>query len=296
MNDTIPKKATFLVPPLPLVEEPKDKDEKLKATDLIEFILKQRAGSTSSAPTYKLNISRFCKGTVSEWISFRKAIGELWKQIGLDNAEDKIVNICTILRGDLLTGFEENIQVLTTSVDDTGKTATMEITDKTVEEGLNAVAQMVFPFRALETQKQWMRRCMRKPKELSIRKTVAAVRRLNNSLPVFPNGQESDKFTLREILEILEWSIPEIWKTKFDLDSYVPTKFTKEPFMTECEAIKRNEPKTLHKTNNSTVSGKTVTHKKSHGVRFRRAKQKSNTTTKFYCTDHGQNPSHPTDK
>jgi hypothetical protein len=41
MNDTIQKKATFLIPPLPLVEEPKDKDEKPKATDLIKFILKQ---------------------------------------------------------------------------------------------------------------------------------------------------------------------------------------------------------------------------------------------------------------
>jgi hypothetical protein len=82
MNDTIPKKATFLIPPLPLVEEPKDKEEKPKATNLIEFILKQRAGSTSSVPTYKLNVSRFCEGTISEWISFRKAIAELWKQNG----------------------------------------------------------------------------------------------------------------------------------------------------------------------------------------------------------------------
>jgi hypothetical protein len=49
MNDTISKKATFLVPPLPLVGEPKDKEKKPKATHLIEFILKQRAGSASSA-------------------------------------------------------------------------------------------------------------------------------------------------------------------------------------------------------------------------------------------------------
>jgi hypothetical protein len=54
MNDTSPKKMAFLVPPLPLVEEPKDKDEKPKTTDLIEFLLKQRAGSTATAPTYKL--------------------------------------------------------------------------------------------------------------------------------------------------------------------------------------------------------------------------------------------------
>jgi hypothetical protein len=92
----------------------------------------------------------------SEWISFRKAIAELWKQNGLTNAQDKIANICTILRGDLLTRFEERIQELMTSVGDTGETVTMEITDETVEDGLNAVAHMVFPFRALENQKQWM--------------------------------------------------------------------------------------------------------------------------------------------
>jgi hypothetical protein len=181
INETIQKKATFLFSPLPLVEVPKDKDKKPKATDLIEFILEQRAGSTSSAPTYKLKVSRFCEGTVSEWISFRKAIAELWKQNGLNDAQDKIANICTILRGDSLTGFEERIQELTTSVNDTGEKITMEITEETIEDGLNAVAHMVFPFRALENQKQWMRRRMKKPKELSIRKYVAAVGRLNNS-------------------------------------------------------------------------------------------------------------------
>jgi hypothetical protein len=173
----------------------------------------------------------------------------------------------------------------------------MEITDETVDKGLNAVAHMVFPFRALENQKQWMRRCTRKPKELSIRKYVAAVGRLiNNSLPVFPYSKELDKITPQEILEILEWSIPENWRTKFDLDGYVPTEFTRERFMTEFEAIKRNEPKIHHKTTNSTLSGKTVTHKKSHGVKFRSATQKSDTTAKFYCTEHRQNPSHATDK
>jgi hypothetical protein len=120
---------------------------------------------------------------------------------------------------------------------------------------------------------------MKKPKELSIRKYVAAAGRLNNSLLVFPNGKESDKITPQEILEILEWSIPESWRTKFDLDGYVPTDFTKERFMTECEAIEHNEPKIHHKTTNSTLSGKTVTHKKSHGVKFRSAKQKK----RHYC-------------
>jgi hypothetical protein len=39
MNNTIPKKTTFLDRPLPLVEEAKDKDKKPKATDVIKFVL-----------------------------------------------------------------------------------------------------------------------------------------------------------------------------------------------------------------------------------------------------------------
>jgi hypothetical protein len=45
INETIRKKTTFLVPPFPFVEEDKDKDEKPKATNVIEFLLKQRANS-----------------------------------------------------------------------------------------------------------------------------------------------------------------------------------------------------------------------------------------------------------
>ena len=93
MNDTIPKKTMFLIPPIPLVEETKDKDEKPNATDVIEFLLKQQAGSTATA----LKVLRFCKGTVTEWISFRKAIAELWLQNGITNTQDKLSSICTIL-------------------------------------------------------------------------------------------------------------------------------------------------------------------------------------------------------
>ena len=74
-------------------------------------------------------------------------------------------------------------------------------------------------------------------------------------------------------------------------------EFTKERFMTECKAIKRNKPEHSKKKNNSATSGKTVTHKKSHGVKKHRSRiQKNDTTAKFNCTKHGQNPSHNTDK
>jgi hypothetical protein len=165
MNDMILNKTPFLVPPLPLVEEAKEKDEKQKATNVIEFILKQRAGSTAKAPTYKLKVTRFCEGTALEWINFRKAILELWRQNGITNTQDRVAIITAILCRDLLTGFEEKIQELTTSTDRAGETVTIEITDETVSSSLNAVAHIVFPFRSLETQNKLMQSHMQKPKE-----------------------------------------------------------------------------------------------------------------------------------
>jgi hypothetical protein len=51
INETICKETTFLVPPFPVVKEDKDKDEKPKATKVIEFLLKQRANSNATAST-----------------------------------------------------------------------------------------------------------------------------------------------------------------------------------------------------------------------------------------------------
>jgi hypothetical protein len=69
MNKTICKKTTFLVPPLPLVEQAKDKDEKPKATDVIEFLLKQRAGSNATASTYTLKVKGFVKGLLQNGLN-----------------------------------------------------------------------------------------------------------------------------------------------------------------------------------------------------------------------------------
>ena len=103
--DTIPRKTSFLIPPLPLIED--EEAENAKTTDIIEFTLKQKAGSSSTGSTYKLKVNRFCEETVSEWIDFRKAIKEVWKQNGISSPSDHVANLCTILRGDSLAGFEE---------------------------------------------------------------------------------------------------------------------------------------------------------------------------------------------
>jgi hypothetical protein len=291
MDEMIPKKKIYLVPPLPLVEE--TQEDGLK-TETIEFLLKQRAGGTSTSPSYKLKVQRFCEGTVGEWIAVRKAIKELWTQNSILSQADRIANISAILRGESLTGFEEKIEELTHLTDAQGAITTIAVTEAMVEAGLNAVAETVFPFRALETQKLWMRRGMKKPKELSFRKTAAAVGRLNNCLPLFPQGSESDKFSTTELVELLEWSIPQSWRTKFDLDGYVPTGHGKERLITECEAIERNEPK---QSSGQKSASKSTVHKKNRGnVKNRHVDKSKDLSKSYYCTEHGKNPTHNTDK
>ena len=77
---------------------------------------------------------------------------------------------------------------------------TVALDNVIVEAGLDAVTETIFPHRALETQKAWMRRGMKKLKELSFRKTASAVGRLNNCLPHFPYGSVFDKFSTREMV------------------------------------------------------------------------------------------------
>jgi hypothetical protein len=86
-----------------------------------------------------------------------------------------------------------------------------------------------------------MVRGMKKPYDLSTRKTAAAITKINNFLPVFPLGLPASKLTDQEVVGFLEWSLLLSWRKKFDLDGYVPTLRTKAKLILECEAIKRNE-------------------------------------------------------
>ena len=82
-----------------------------------------------------------------------------------------------------------------------------------------------------------MERGLKKPFELSTRKTLAAISRMNGALPLFPDGEETSKFSDPEFVSILEWALPDAWCAKFNLDGYIPTKHDKVHLLMECEAL-----------------------------------------------------------
>jgi hypothetical protein len=290
MENAVPKKTQYLVPSLQLVEETPDESS---PSEKISYLLKQRAGSTgTNAPTYKMYVHRFQEGTVQEWIKFRENLEEIWTQNSVENPKDRMATVRAILRGESLTCFNAKMQDIAT--ESIATETTTSATNVDVMTGIHAVAETVFPHRALAHQKRWMLRGLKKPKELSFRKTAVALGRLNNSLPLFPNASTADKFTDEEIVEILEWAIPQHWRSKFDLDGYVPTDFLKPRLVTECEILERSESQKSSQTGLNTKKTKDQAHKKGNVSKYKKDNS-SDKKQKFYCTEHGANPTHNTE-
>ena len=191
-----------------------------------------------------------------------------------------------MLQGDSLKAFNTALEDEWTPAAD-GDGNPLAITSDMVKEALAAVTKTVFPHRALEIQRLWMQRGLRKPMALTTRKTAAAITKINNALPLFPNGSEASKFSDIELIGILEWSLPQAWRMKFDLDGYVPTEHSKARLIEACEAIEQNqdepdEEKKPRKPGNSVEKKK------------RKTKEKATPDKKFYCTLHRRNNTHAT--
>ena len=280
---SVPRKGIKLVPCLPLVDEEVIDVDK---TFLVSFSLKIKPNG-SNEHNYKKTVRRFSEGSPSQWIQTLQDINEIWTQNKMNGAQDQAATVRTILRDDALTVFEGSLESQTEATTEGGSAT--PVTIEKVDKALAMVSASVFPHRALETQKLWMRRHMKKPSTMSYRLMQAKVLKMNRSLVLFPEGSEGSKFSNHEILEILEFALPASWRAKFDLDSYIPTKHDRNRLLAECEAIERNE-----KVEHSVVKPKNGKQKEKS--------EKSNTqrtprSLKLkFCSEHGPNTTHSSDK
>jgi hypothetical protein len=150
--ETIPRKMSYLVPSLTLVEEVL---EDAHSTEGISYLLKQRANSTvaaTSATTYKMHVHRFDEGTVQQWIILRGKLDEIWTQNAVSGPTDQLATVCSILRGESLTCLNVYIQEKSTTTSAQGVVTNVALTNAGVLEGLHAVAETVFPLKHLVTR------------------------------------------------------------------------------------------------------------------------------------------------
>ena len=83
----------------------------------------------------------------------------------------------------------------------------------------------VFPARAAQMQKRWMRRCMRKPGEVCAWEHINRVKEINEHLTQFPDPREgvaSEKLGDDELKDILDFGNPRSWQKQMILQGFDP--------------------------------------------------------------------------
>lgn len=270
LKNTKKKSFSSLQPVLPLIPEVVPNVEAEK-NQFISLELQTQAGG-SGGQTYKKYVRKFDEGTPQQWLDLLEDLEEIWTQNGVKEGKDRVATVRSVLRGDSLNNFNSSID------EEKDPDDSSVITIGMVNKALKSVTQTIFPHRALEIQKLWMQRGMKKPFALSTRKTAAAIVRINNSLPLFPGATEESRFSATEIIGLLEWCLPQAWRAKFDLDGYVPTLGTKTQLIEACEAIERSQQATT-KEKKEKKAPKTNP----------KGEKKS-----YYCSLHGKNPTHNT--
>ena len=299
-------------PVLPLVPTSKPADEEKDKTKIITFDLKIRTGTGAGAPSYKMSMRKFESGTPQEWMEVLTGLKEIWRQNSVNSPTDRAATVAAIIRGDSLTAFETALEDARVDPDpeDEEDPAPLVMTQEHIETALRAVTSVVFPFRALETQKIWMTRNMRKPFDMESKTMAAALSRINNWLPAFPDGTQASKFSESELIGLMEWSLPSSWRKIMDKNSFLPSMHTLKDLVDECERIERTETPTNN--NNDHDSDNNKNNKKNKFAKFENNNKKNGrgrneppadrnrahgraVNFEFNCSRCGPNESHDTE-
>jgi hypothetical protein len=298
-NNSFKTKAvkTFL-PVIPLVRVQLPPDDKDKSK-FITFELKVRASSGAGTPSYKKNVRTFEEGTPQEWLDVLISLREIWKQNAVEEPTDKAATIFAILKGESLTAFDTALEEARNPEDGEGDDL-VEMIDEHIETALRVVTEHVFPFHALEIQRSWMQRQFTKTYDLSMKKTVAGLNRVNNYLPLFPGGTNESKFSETELIVLLETALPIHWSNHLDLKGFIPKDNDLKSLVDECERIERNEQAFKRERPDDDDNNKNYKKTKFGKSQTNQPKNGSSATDRVkgerFCKKCGTNPTHDTAK
>jgi hypothetical protein len=102
----------------------------------------------------------------SRWIDLIRDVEEIWMQISVNGPSDRTSMIRALLKGKSLTAINTALEDVWVDPNPNVQ-ALVPLTLDHIADAMDQVTTAVFPHRALEIQKLWMNRGMRKPFDLS---------------------------------------------------------------------------------------------------------------------------------
>ncbi len=216
---------TFAPPPITL-ERPTPPE--LKKGTYVTVKLRS-VPTEDNSQTYDLNIGIFRSGTPEAFLEFRKDVEKAVIGQNITTGPGSYAMARRLLSGDALAVF--NARATTTGNE---TTANFKLV-------MDALATHVFPQRALRMQKRYMRRYMRKPKNISTREYIARVNEINGYLEDFPPFGANQKLPTDEVLDLLEFGVPSLWQKQFWLQGFDPIAHSIGEFTEFCERLEFTE-------------------------------------------------------
>jgi hypothetical protein len=279
------KKSPGFVPMMPMVPTKLSAEELKDKLAYIIFTLQISRGAAPGSPSYKKHIWTFEDGDPQQWVEVMTGLREIWLQNSVDIPTDMSNTVVAILKGDSLTAYEAAVEDLT--VDPEDDTQVIPLTEDHVDLALLAVAETVFPFRALETQKQWMSKHMKKPYDMMAKTITNAMSKINNFLPYFPDAGVESKYLESDLIGILQFALPDYYRAAFDLRNYIPPDESKTRFIEECERAEQSAKPNSHERDNDDDkrrSSKKVKFAKSEKSNKKSGSKLATHDSGMYCT------------
>lgn len=192
-----------IVPPIPLKRP--DPPHLVKGDYLAYKLRNDPADDTS--PTYELCVPYFGTGSCEDWLKFRDNLDKVIVGQHVTTGPAKFVVARRLLTGDALSVFNAALV-------DCGLNETNQAFDLC----LSALTRHVFPKRAAQLQKRYLRRYVRKPEDMTTKQFAARLQELNSYLPKFPtivqDGEPVRKLEEDELVDIMENGVPRAWQRK----------------------------------------------------------------------------------
>lgn len=274
-------RARMIPPPIPL-ERPER--QVLEDGNYVSFKLRAVPLDTESQ-LYSLSVPYFSTGTPESWILFRKNLDKVLVGQNVTTGPPTYAMARRVLEGAALARFEA-------SVVDRG-TETLEHFALVIED----MGEYVFPRRALQMEKRFMRRFMRKPRKLKMREFMARVEELNHDLRYFPTFVPGARLLEDELIDIYENGIPNNWQKQFLLQGFDPIDHSKQEFLEFCERLEATEDLLVEKNPSAQRRSNSVKGNYRPNATRSTLSNRSNPTysgTLKHCRLHGQQTSHDT--
>jgi hypothetical protein len=175
-------------------------------------------------------------------------------------------------------------------------TAQPDLTLNEIEEAIHYMVIDLVPANALQRVKRYLRRGCRKPADMKIRVFVSHLLRINYSeLPLLPPFSPANSLTNDEIIEIIQYAVPNSWSRKLREQGKDPLLMGTTLFINAMEAIESAETDF-----NAASNGDSGTSAKKSNKSSKKAKRSNKSTNsgdggEYYCLKHGKNSTHATD-